>query len=135
MAVNSLDMITVGRTVRFKTVSPHDNVHWTGVVKAICDYQMASLYTDIDAYYADVQRTVRNLANKENLTYFIITVADEAETAHRAFAMEWVDLSTLEFIAENTYVDFRVYDVDTSKAKDILYDLTSKGYTVDMIMP
>ena len=134
MAVESLDNLTIGQTIRFKTISTHDNVYWTGKITGICSYDLARLHGDVDVYYQDVKRTNSDMAAKEELTYLVMKVAEDSNTiATRIFAKEWLDQSTVEIVKANTYTDFRVYDIDSSKATDVLTAIQALGYTVEIV--
>ena len=57
----------------------------------------------------------------ENLTYFILktTLADETNTSE-VFAVDWVDISTFEYVESTGYKDIRIYGIDNSKINDVL---------------
>lgn len=126
--------VIVGETVRFKTLSTHDNVLWTGKVVSLCDYEIAKTFQDIDTYYWDIKKIKPEMATKEALHYWVLKVLEnELNATTRVFAREWIDISTLERIMENTYKDIRVYDIDSSKAQDVLVMLKAHGYTCQLI--
>ena len=83
MPVITPDQINLGDIIKFKTLSPHDNVVWSGEVVSICGYDVARLFgEDIVAYYQDINRNVEGgLKAKEKLTYFVLktTAADSAD--------------------------------------------------------
>lgn len=135
MAVITTDQIQINDIIRFKTLSPHDNVLWSGEVLSLCDYEVASLFgTDIVAYYQDVSKYVEDLPSKESLNYFVLKVASsEAISERRVFALEWIDISTLERVDEYTYTDFRVYDISDDKLADVKGVINSLGYVVDIL--
>lgn len=134
MPVEDPTDIQVGETIRFKTLSPHDNVLWTGKVNSLCDYEIAKTFQDVDTYYWDVKKVVPELAAKEALHYLIIKVLEnELNSTTRVFAREWIDPSSLERIMANTYKDIRVYDIDSSKAQDLIVMLRAHGYTCQVI--
>ena len=140
MPVITPDQINVGDIIKFKTLSPHDNVVWSGEVVSICGYDVARLFgEDIVAYYQDINRNVEGgLKAKEKLTYFVLktTAADSADgiiSERRVFAYEWLDLSTLERIDEQTYVDYRVYDISSDRVLEIKSAINAKGYVVDIL--
>lgn len=133
MAIEDPSSIQVGETIRFKTLSPHDNVIWTGKVSSICDYKIARTFQDVDTYYWDVKKVHPTMDTKEVLRYILLEVLEnDNSTVTRVFALEWIDVSTLERVKENTYRDFRVFDIDDSKAQDVLVMLKSHGYVVQV---
>lgn len=136
MPVENPNDLKIGDTIRFKTINPHDNVLWTGKIAAITDYRTARAFDDVDTYYQDVIRANRDagIGAKETLTYLLLNVSENDTTVTtRVFAIAYIDRSTLELVEENTYTDFRVYDIDSSKARDILEYITSCGYVAEII--
>lgn len=135
MAVITTDQIQINDIIRFKTLSPHDNVLWSGEVLSLCDYEVASLFgQDIVAYYQDISKYVSDLPSKESLNYFVLKVAKtDAISERHVFALEWIDISTLERIDEHTYTDFRVYDISSDKIADVKGAINSLGYVVDIL--
>lgn len=136
MSVESVDDVKLGDTIRFKTLSTHDNVVWTGEVVSTCNYEIARQMYDVDAYYSEMKRSVSSLTSKESLTYFIIKVTQSDNSSVLvAIAKEWIDQSTLEKVNENTYTDIRLYNIDASKAKDILSYIKTAypGYNAEIL--
>lgn len=134
MAIIQPSELKIGDTIRFRSMSPHDNVLWYGKISSICDYKIAKNFDDVDQYYQDVQREMRNLKAKESLSYILLEVMEnQAIQTVRAFATEWIDLTTLERVMENTYVDIRVYDIEAEKITDIMRMLKANGYIADVI--
>lgn len=123
MSVEDITKLTVGDRIRFKTKAVHDNVYWSGTVTAICGYDVARQFggQNLDIYYQDVKRIDSTLRPAENLTYFILktTLADGTNTSE-VFAVEWVDISTFEYVESTGYKDIRIYGIDNNKIKDVL---------------
>ena len=123
MSVEDITKLAVGDRIRFKTKAVHDNVYWSGTVTAICGYDDARQFggQNLDIYYQDVKRIDSTLRPAENLTYFILktTLADGTNTSE-VFAVEWVDISTFEYVESTRYRDIRIYGIDNSKIKDVL---------------
>ena len=133
MAIVDPDTLTIGQNIRFKTLSPHDNVLWSGKIKAITDYSIAKNYSDVDTYYQDIVRNGIELAAKENLSYLLINISEDTnENTIRVFATAFLDVSTLEIIDVNTYTTFKVYDISSDKAKDLLTTIQSLGYVAEI---
>lgn len=133
MAIVDLDTLTIGQNIRFKTLSPHDNVLWSGKIKAITDYSIAKNYSDVDTYYQDIVRNGIELAAKENLSYLLINISEDTNVnTIRVFATAFLDVSTLEIIDVNTYTAFKVYDISSDKAKDLLTTIQSLGYVAEI---
>lgn len=134
MAIIDPNNIKVGQTVRFKTLNPHDNIAHAGKVTSICDYTVASRFEDVDVYYQEVKRVLPDLGDKETLTYWLMDVSENGSAAvTRVFAIEIIDVATLEIIEENTHTDIRVYDIDSSKAQDVLSAIKKLGYVCEIV--
>lgn len=134
MAVENPNDLTIGQTIRFKTLNPHDNVIWTGKIAAVCSYEVACNFEDIDTIYQDIQRaTQSSLAAKESLSYLILKILEnETVVSTKVVALAFIDKSTLEVVETNTYKLFKVYDIDNSKAKDILTMIQAAGYVAEI---
>lgn len=137
MSLRLIDDVKVGDTIRFKTTSPHDNVVWTGVVTAICNYDVARQFDDIDSYYQDIKRANYSIANKETLSYILLKIklSDSNATKVAVVAKEWIDESTLEYVNSNTHTDIRIYNIDPSKAEDIVSYIKAAypGYIAEIL--
>lgn len=133
MAVENPYDLKIKDNIRFRTKNPHDNVTWEGRIVSICDYDTARQSGDVDVFYQEVKRVDNTLSDKENLTYLILKIREnDSVSTKRVFALDWIDVSTLEKVEENSYVDFRVFDVNASKANDILKAISALGYTVEI---
>lgn len=133
MPITNPSNIAIGQVVRFKTLNPHDSIYHTGKIKSICDYNVARIFDDIDVYYQEVKREVPSLGDKQSLTYWLLDVSENsASSVTRVFALEVVDVSTLEVVAENTYTDIRVYDIDDAKAQDVVAAIKALGYICEI---
>ena len=132
MSLITADQLNVGDTIRFKSISTHDNVYWKGTIISICKYKAAKAFSDIDAYYLDVKKTYASLAAKESLTYLVLDVIenDGSITSTRAFAVEWIDVSTLELIEEDSYSDIRIYNISDSLKAEIIKYITNDLHLV-----
>lgn len=138
MSVETLDAIAINDTIRFKTMSPHDNVYWNGVVVSLCNYSIARQFSgnNISIYHQEVKRVYPTLPSVESLSYIVLmtTTADGGSTPV-VVAKEWIDVSTLEKVSEQTHVDIRIYGIDNSKAKDIVQYISTvyPDYAVDIL--
>ena len=134
MALVDPNSITNGQTIRFKSISTHDNVILTGKVVGIVNYDIARAIEDVDTYYLDVKKYNPDLTAKEALTYLVLHVAEnDTTTVTRVFATAWIDAGSLEIIEENTYVTIKVYDVSEDRAKDILAAIQDLGYVAEVV--
>ncbi len=122
--ITSADQLSVGDTIRFKFIINDDFVYWIRTIQAVCKHKAAKAFSDVDAYYLDIKKTNSSLPVKEALTYLVLDVIenDGSITSTRAFAIEWMDPSTLELVEEDSYSDIRIYNVsDAIKAEIIKY--------------
>ena len=134
MAIENVSALTKGMTIRFRTLSPHDNVLWAGKITAMCDYDIASTFEDVDTYYQDILKINPAMDAKEALNYIIVSVSENGSVAtKRVFALEWLDVSTVEVVTENTHVDIRIYDINSTKTEDVLSAITAMGYVAKVI--
>ena len=134
MAIVDPNTLKIGDTIRFKTINPHDNIYHTGKIRSICDYEMARLIDDIDVYYQEVIKYYPTLDDKTTLTYLAVNISEnDTVTTTRVFALDMIDQSTLEKVEVNTHTDIRVYDIDSTKAEDVLDAIRALGYTCNII--
>lgn len=124
--------IKINDRIKFKTYSDRDNVTHIGTVLNICTYPIAKRMADVDNIYQDYKRVMKDsLPDKERLNYFLLQSSpDEAD---RLFAFEFLDPSTVEMATDNTYLDVRVFDVDTNKEDELLTLLRANGYVVEKL--
>lgn len=134
MAIEAISEVPIGSMVRFRTVSPHDNVVWVGRLDGRCTYDIARTIYDVDPMYMDVKKVKTSMEAKKVLTYLIFTIAENGSVpTKRVFAEEWIDPATVELVEENSYVDFRVYDIDSSKIDDLRTAIAAMGYVVSVL--
>lgn len=134
MSLVDPNSIVNGQTIRFKSISVHDNVIWTGKVAGVVTYDIARAIEDVDTYYLDVKKYNPDMQAKEALTYLVLHVAEnDTTTVTRVFATAWIDAGSLEVIEENTFVTIKVYDVSADRAKDILSAIQDLGYTAEIV--
>ena len=126
--------LTVGQTIRFKSISVHDNVYWSGTICGRVTYDIARAIEDVDTYYLDVKKHNPDLASKESLTYLVLRVKEsDTHVVTRVFAVEWMDLATLEIVDTDASVTIKVYDVTDAIAKEILGAIQDMGYKAEIV--
>ena len=134
MATMSVHDIVKGQAIKFKTVLSHDNVVWSGTVSAVCDYYTAQHFEDLDVRHQEYCRENTTVLSKENLTYILLTVNENGtQSVIHAFALDWIDASTLEEINVATYTDFRVYNISVARANDLKTYIAGLGYVVETL--
>ena len=133
-AIVDPNTLTVGQTIRFKSISVHDNVYWTGTISGKVTYDIARAIEDVDTYYLDVKKHNPDLASKESLTYLVLRVKEnDTHVVTRVFAVEWMDLATLEIVDTDASVTIKVYDVTDAIAKEILGAIQDMGYKAEIV--
>lgn len=133
-AIVDPNILTVGQTIRFKSISVHDNVYWNGTICGRVTYDIARAIEDVDTYYLDVKKHNPDLASKESLTYLVLRVKEnDTHVVTRVFAVEWMDLATLEIVDTDASVTIKVYDVTDAIAKEILGAIQDMGYKAEIV--
>lgn len=133
-AIVDPNTLTVGQTIRFKSISVHDNVYWSGTICGRVTYDIARAIEDVDTYYLDVKKHNPDLASKESLTYLVLRVKEnDTHVVTRVFAVEWMDLATLEIVDTDASVNIKVYDVTDAVAKEILGAIQDMGYKAEIV--
>lgn len=133
-AIVDPNTLTVGQTIRFKSISVHDNVYWNGTICGRVTYDIARAIEDVDTYYLDVKKHNPDLASKESLTYLVLRVKEnDTHLVTRVFAVEWMDLATLEIVDTDASVTIKVYDVTDAIAKEILGAIQDMGYKAEIV--
>jgi hypothetical protein len=124
--MNHIEDIKFGMEIAFTTHNPRDGNVYRGKVKAICDYETAlKTSTDISAYYSQVATSFTHTGPKEELTYAILNTGEQL----LAFALEWIDETSLIIGEQNNKLVVTVYNVDPLVEKDnILNTLRAAGY-------
>ena len=133
-AIVDPNTLAIGQTIRFKSISVHDNVYWSGTICGRVTYDIARAIEDVDTYYLDVKKHNPDLASKESLTYLVLRVKENnTQVVTRVFAVEWMDLATLEIVDTDASVTIKVYDVTDSIAKEILGTIQAMGYNAEIV--
>ena len=133
-AIVDPNTLTIGQTIRFKSISVHDNVYWSGTICGRVTYDIARAIEDVDTYYLDVKKHNPDLASKESLTYLVLRVKEnDTQVVTRVFAVEWMDLATLEIVDTDASVTIKVYDVTDAIAKEILGAIQDMGYKAEIV--
>lgn len=137
MATIPASSLTQGMNVTFKTRNPHDNVVWTGKIIAVCTYDVAKMFTDVDSYHQQVARAdvETNFGDVTTNSYVVLQSQDsQGAIIKQAFATVWIDESTLSVVDVNAYVDIRIYSISESKASDIATYITDQyGYVTKVL--
>jgi|SRR5574344_927617 hypothetical protein len=137
MAVEDVNSIVVGDNIRFKTISPHDNVYWQGTVTAMAGYSVARQFggRNLDAYYQEVKWVDINIAPLESSTFLLVQVMQDGISNTLVIAKDWIDTSTLERISLTAYHDLRIHNIDSTKFNDVVQLLkeTYPDYPIEIL--
>ena len=129
MAVD-LDTLKAGDTILFRSKNTIDNVQWTCKINGICQYSVVrNMSTDLLPYYQAVKQVVPIMEPLENLTYFILEYYQDGKTSTMILAKEWIEPTSVSLISINSYIDFRIFDIDTSDITTVLNLLKANGFT------
>lgn len=133
MAIIDPSTLTIDQTIRFKSLSSHDNLLWSGTIEAICRYSAVTLLEDVIPYYKEIVKTHPELPVLEKLTFLQLSLLENYEQKRtRFFAREWIDPSTLEIVEVATSFKIRIYDTPTAQQATILQLLRSHGFTAQI---
>ncbi len=126
--------IDVGSKVKFNTLAASDPVVWLGFVEAVASYQVAKIVSDVARTHEEVKKTVPALGDLTTMTYLIIATTDTGDPSQRiAFAIDWIDESTVELITVGTQMDIRIFDEPIENLANILTLLAENGYKAKSI--
>lgn len=117
----------IGVVVKFKTYNPRDIEIHSGKIVAIALYNSAiqSSKMDIHGYNMDVV-TVQPAIGQDP-TIFSYIIIDEQGTL-KAYAFEWIDVTTFQKIDVEGYQDIRIYNASASELDKIIRLLRDSGY-------
>ena len=133
-AIVDPNTLTVGQTIRFKSISVHDNVYWSGTICGRVTYDIARAIEDCDSESLDVRMHNADLVSIEYFTYLVLRVKEnDTHVVTRVFAVEWMDLATLEIVDTDASVTIKVYDVTDAIAKEILGAIQDMGYKAEIV--
>ena len=126
--------IDIGTNIKFSTINTYDNVVWIGVVTGIVDYGIAKMITDIDKYHAEVLKDTPGLDPADTLQYIVIETVDDGSPSRKvAFAVDWIEETSLEVITVTDSADFRVFNIPETEIQNVLNTLLEAGYKASFI--
>jgi hypothetical protein len=132
MSLSTTAGLARGTKVTFRTKSPIDQTKYIGRILGIdLDYSLATGYTSIDEYHANVLRSDPILSGVKNLSYFVIGIESQATgdvVEHRSFANEWIEPGSLEVITDKKSWLISVWSMPTEDPVEIIRTLAAAGY-------
>ena len=132
----TVDNLKVGDYLRFRSLNPKDLNTWEGRILSICGYEEAISQADILPYYWETKKSIKYLAIPEELKYIKLKVIENDNTSqvtYRVFALEFIDLSTLQINNYRNDVTVKIYGVENTEISSILLLLRAHGYNSKVI--
>jgi hypothetical protein len=121
--------IVNGLKVRFSTINSYDNVVWSGIVAGVVSYDIAKVFTDVDKYHAEVLKDNAGLDPANEQQYILINTVDDGQPSRKvAFAVQWIDESTLVVIDITNTITIKVYDIPDTDIVNVLNTLANAGF-------
>lgn len=120
--------VDLGDNISFRSINGKDNKIIQGYVVAICDYQVAKLYSDVIKYHQEVLESNPTSNITEDATVLNYFVIKDIQNRTNAYAVDWVEATTLTIIAVNNDINLTVFDVAQSELETILKLLRDNGY-------
>jgi len=121
--------VTVGMLIKFRTINGLDPNIISGYVIALCDYNVARVYSDVVKYHEEVKEsnpTNNNIPDDaKTLSYFVVK---NHEDIIESYAVEWVEPTTLEIVEIANDIIIKIYDVPDTETETILKLLRDNGY-------
>lgn len=150
MNINGLNIET-GSVIKFKTHSVYDLNQWDGTVVAICDYNTATLFTDIVAYQQGIDTNpdapegikISATTPLAARNYIVVECRDGkrrafavspvvTDTSTGATAAGWIDLTTLS-TSDTNDVAVMLYGVSDSQLNYAIALLKNNGYICNVL--
>lgn len=122
--------VQVGDKIKFRTINTYDTNVWSGDVVGFCNYTMAKAYTDVVAYHTNVLKDNDIPDPVTELDYMIVKTI---EGAFRAFAIEWVQPTTLVIVDTTSNVTIKVFNVPSEEQTTILTLLRDNNYKCSIV--
>jgi hypothetical protein len=127
-------VIEVGTKLRFRTLASSDGVVWNGYVEAIARYPVARIVSDVARMHNEVLKDVPGLTPMQDQEYIILSTSDTDDPSIKvAFAIEWIDESTVAVIEVGNRFDIRIYDEPDANLAVILQLLAENGFKAKLI--
>lgn len=122
--------VSVGDKIKFRTINSYDTNVWTGDVMGFVNYDIAKLHTDVVAYHTNVLKTNPDVDPAAELDYILIKTT---EGVVRAYAVDWVQPTTLVIVDTSNNITVKVYNVTAEQGVTILTLLKDNNYSCEII--
>ena len=120
----------VGKKVTFNSKNVGDTTIYSGEITGIISHSVAATYSDLVSYNGTVRKVDADIANPDELSYFLMSIEDVSGDATRVFANEWISAGSLKVLDLRAIVTLEVYDLKTNKPHTNILDiLKASGYT------
>lgn len=130
----SIDTITPGAVITFRSKNVNDTVVWRGTLESKGTYRSILPYGDPRAYNEAVRQNDPSVTSDVTLlSYFLITVDNSGTTPTvQAFAQEWIEDGSLNEITVGNKVKL-IVDDELSNPQRILSILANAGYSAKIL--
>ena len=131
MSLTSINDVTPGASISFRSKNPNDLVVWTGTLLSVGVYLSIRPYMDPTSYNEAVRQSDPSVSSDvTTLTYFLIQVDNNAsEPDIQAFADEWITSGSLVVTTLGKSWTLVVQDPNNN-VNPILSLLANAGYAV-----
>jgi len=139
MSIPDIRQIPLDSSIVFRSLASTDRIEYYGVLDGLVTYTKASRDGfDIVKYHADVRRTVPDIKDIEDLSFFYVRIMPTGggTATIRPFANEWIEPGTLNIVQDKAQVKLTVWDVKGNDPREIIRILNAAGYTakIDQIV-
>ena len=120
--------VALDTNIKFHSRNGKDTKLIQGHVVSMCDYDIAKVYSDIVKYHQEVLESVTAgtvPTDPTTLKYFVIR---DVQGNKNSYAVEWVEPTTLQIIADANNIILTVYDVPSSEGDTLVKLLRDNNY-------
>jgi len=127
----TLDQIVIGSNISFRSKAVNDNNAYLGKVIGMVTADIAKTHADVYTYNTSIQSADINVPAVELLTFLLIKLTEAVDGTTRyiiPFALDWINIATLNIISSDRVAIIRVFDVDSTNSQDVINLLKSAGF-------
>ena len=127
----TIDDITNGSVISFRSKAVNDNNVYYGKVVGIVSSLIAQTYTDIFTYNSAVQSNDPDVPTVDLQQFLIIQLRETVDNTDRhiiPFSTSWINLASLNIITSNKITLVKVYDVDATNSQNVIDLLRGAGF-------
>ena len=123
--------IVIGGTISFTSKAVNDNNLYYGVVEGEVKSIVAQKFDDIVTYNSSVQSQDATVPDVTLQTFLLINLLEPIDNSNRfmiPFSTDWINLSTLQIVANQNNATLTVYGVNSSNIQNVLNLLIANGF-------